>query len=82
MWIPDVDFYTPAHHTPSRSGTDLRMANHPKPSAKNAQGETSKPFEPSSEIEGIMQPVSRDSFHALLRRVVTQPVRSPAPKAK
>jgi hypothetical protein len=39
-------------------------------------------LKPSKEVESKMRPISADSFHGLLRRAATQPVRSPAPKAK
>ncbi len=46
------------------------MANHPKPSAKNAEGETRK------------KPFTMGDFDRMVERAVTTPARKPAPKSK
>jgi hypothetical protein len=47
--------------------------NHPKPSAKNTEGDTRKVLKPSKEVRLKMQPLSRLSFDSLLRKAITTP---------
>jgi hypothetical protein len=46
------------------------MANRPKPSAKNAEGETRK------------KPFTFGDFDRMVERAITTPARKPAPKSK
>lgn len=50
--------------------------------SSDAKPNANSKLKPSKEVESKMRPVSANVFHGLLRRAATQPVRSPAPKAK
>jgi hypothetical protein len=55
------------------------MASHPKPSAKNAQGDARLIFKPSAEVAAKMAPLAKASFRDLLKRAA-QPTQRRASK--
>lgn len=51
----------------------------------NSKGEPSAKLtnlKPSAEVQAKMKPISREAFHGLIRRSVTQPLPKPAPTKK
>jgi len=67
-----IDFYslTFRHGCATLPLGALRVANHPKPSAKNAEGETRK------------KPFTFGDFDRMVERAIRTPARKRAPKSK